>query len=181
MKITLLRCFSLLLVLQLQVVAELKLFNFKDKRISIDGPNDWQTAEYLFNSPITFLGPFANSRRPVITFNPTTVEGYVFDKAKLQKEQTLYQDGRKKWIEKNHGTLKSFIAYQTLQWPHVGEVHKVGVVYELAGNHFIETEYFFNCKNELSNFHVLMTVEQEKLYAQDATLIMRSIKCLEPN
>lgn len=181
MKITLLRVFSLLLLLQLQAAAELKLFNFKDKRVSIDGPNDWQIAEYLFNSPITYLGPFKDGRRPIITFNPTTVESFVFNKEKLKKEQMIYQDGRKKWLDKNHAKLKAFIPYSSTQWLNVGEVHTVGVEYEMMNQHFYEVEYFFNCKNELSNFHVLMTKEQKQEYEAQINLIIRSIKCLDLN
>lgn len=179
MKIKFLRVVSILLFLQLPVFAELKLFEFKDKRVSIDSSKDWQIAEYLFNSPISILGPVKSGRRPVITFNPTTVEGFVFKKEELVKEAAQYQEGRQQWLKKNNGKLIKFLPYTNQNWPHVGEVHFVGYEYELMNQHFIEVDYFFNCQNELSNFHVLMTKEQNATHEASVNKIIKSIKCLQ--
>lgn len=179
MKIKLLAVVSIFNFLICSTYAELKVFNLKDKRVSIDAPKGWQTAEYMFGSPISLLGPFKNGRRPVVTFNPTTIENYSFDSKELKNSEKSYQTGRIAWLEKNHGKLIRFLDYKASKWLNIPEVHFIGYQYEMLGENFRELSYFFNCQNEVVNYHVLATDEQYASYSKEIEQILNSTNCLK--
>jgi hypothetical protein len=177
-KITLIQL-SLLMMSHLHA-GELKSFTLKPGVIKIEVPRGWQEARDLFGIQLTLLGPDNGTNRPVITIDSTQFSEFKFDTESLKKDKESYQNGRKKWLAKNDGSLKEFFPYSTVKLMS-GKVedHVLGYRYIFGGNEFVEYSHFIKCKKNLYHFKVLLLSREKLKYETEIEILFKNFSCNE--
>ena len=148
----------------------------KDLNVAVEIPKGWKSAEKLFGMPFVLLGPEQKPKRPVIGIVNTTIDQNLSMNT-VKKELDLYQDGRKKWVEKNKGKVIRFAPYQMRLTKNSYQMHVLGLEYEMGGQKFVELSQYLTCSNRLIHIKSLYTTEQFKKLKKTNKQIIESLKC----
>lgn len=156
----------------------LQSFKLEKTTVKVEVPEGWQTAQDLFGSPLTVLGPFEEDRRPV--FSVVAVEEF---SPKFQmdpkKEEVSYRKGREEWLSKFNGAARyiSTIPYKKISNPSIKDGFGIGYRYMLEETMYVENTYYVVCKNHTYNLKTLMTSDQEAASAKTFEKMIASFSC----
>lgn len=155
-----------------------KVFLIKDTKFKIHVPENWQSAPGFYGSELAMLGPVKGKKRPVIMFDQTGLDDYQFDSTELTDSYERFKLGRRQWFKKNRATEQSFYPYKLSSWANIAKVHTFSFSYQMLGESYKESHYFFQCKEKTYNVHVLTTTKQLDSNKQTIDKVLNSVSCL---
>lgn len=147
-----------------------------DKRgqVEVSLPVGWSYEKDILGLPHVFLGP-EGADRASFSITLTGIADVELPVKDLKKNQSQYQDGRKKWAEAREFKITKFIPYTTFKNGQA-TTHSIGVQYKDAKNvEYQELSYFTECPDTLVHTKALGVVGSEKM--KTALAIIPTLSC----
>lgn len=146
------------------------------KKVTVDVPQNWETAKDLFGIPLAVLGPWANESRPVLSILPTNVKSSKMPEAEFKKLFTDFKKEKDEWVKSHKGELVSYEPTTSVEFRKDLKGHYIGAEFKINDVHFIERSYYLYCKDELYNLKYSMRDEHRK-YTKDLQKMVEAFKC----
>lgn len=146
------------------------------KKVTVDVPQNWETAKDLFGIPLAILGPWANESRPVLSVLPTNVKSSKMPEAEFKKLFTDFKKEKDEWVKSHKGELLSYEPTTNVEFRKDLKGHFIGAEFKINGVHFIERSYYLYCKDELFNLKYSIRDEHRK-YLKDLQKMVEAFKC----
>lgn len=142
--------------------------------VEIELPKDWKYEKNLMGLPHVLLGP-EGSHRASFSMTLTGLSEMKLPGKELAKNQSQYQDGRKKWAGPRGFYITKFIPYQNLQTDPKNPTHSIGFQYKDQKQEYLEMSYFTECPHSLVHSKALGIVGSDQM--KIAQKIIQSLRC----
>lgn len=146
------------------------------KKVSVNVPENWETAKDLFGIPLAVLGPWANESRPVLSILPTKVNSSKMPEAEFKKFFADFKKEKDEWVKSHNGQLLSYEPTTNVDFRKDLKGHFIGAEFKINDVHFIERSYYLYCKDELYNLKYSIRDEHRK-YVKDLQKMVEEFKC----
>jgi hypothetical protein len=165
------------LVLFRPLVTHALLLKDERGRIDIESPADWKYVRNFFGLPHVLLSPEEKEgRRGVLGITLTGKQGWDWDGKTLEKSQSEYREGRKKWATGVQAEIEDFIPYASLKTKGGVEIHAIGVKYRLQSTEMTEMSWYIECpKSFVHAKGVAMSSRPAQLESMRAAVL--DLKC----
>ena len=141
--------------------------------LEVSLPSGWRYEKNFLALPHVLLSPEVN--RASFSITVTGIQDVKLPSLALEKNQTDYQDGRKKWAEKRDFIITQFIPYTEKTFNNV-RTHSIGFIYKDKKSEYLEMSYYTECPKTLVHTKALGILGTQNL--QQAQTIISSLKCL---
>lgn len=142
-------------------------------KVELALPSGWSYEKNLLALPHVFLSP--KEKRASFSITLTGIEGVHLPYKDLAKNQSQYQEGRKKWAEKREFTITKFIPYSESVTDKV-RTHRIGFIYKDKTTEYLEMSYYTECPKTLVHMKALGEFGSPNMRVGEK--IFSSLKCL---
>lgn len=115
-------------------------------------PQGWRYEKNLLGLPHVFLSP--QEKRASLSITITGIQDVNLPHKDLAKNQSQYQEGRKKWAQQREFTITKFIPYSHTINNKIS-THSIGVLYKDKNVEYLEMSYFTECPRSLVHMKAL--------------------------
>ncbi len=149
----------------------------KGKKVTVNVPEGWESADDLFGIPLTVLGPWANESRPVLLFLFTNLTEKSFAKTDFQNLFKDFQKEKDEWVKSHKGELVKYEPTTQVDYKKTGiNGHFIGAEFKINDINFIERSYYLYCKGEVYNLKYSIRDEHKK-YVPALQKMVEDFKC----
>lgn len=156
---------------------QLQWFELDQQRVAFQLPRSWEVIKNPQDIPLILFGPKTNGGRIMISVLPFNAQNLEFDTEKIEQNQSLYQQGRERWLTEVHGHSLKYFPYQVTSWPHAQKVQSIGFSYHISNVSYSEHSFYVHCNDFLFHLKVLYRHNPFKSDREKILQLMESFQC----